>query len=106
MNREGCGYLGAGRVELLEHIDECGSIARAAKRMGMSYKTAWDAVEAMNNLADRPLVVRATGGKGGGGTQLTDLREAGDRRLPTHGSRASAIPGPYGGWRERFRSDQ
>jgi len=72
LNRKGCGYLGAGRVELLEHIDECGSIARAAKRMGMSYKTAWDAVEAMNNLADRPLVVRATGGKGGGGTQLTD----------------------------------
>ena len=72
LNRKGCGYLGAGRVELLEHIDECGSIVRAAKRMGMSYKTAWDAVEAMNNLADRPLVVRATGGKGGGGTQLTD----------------------------------
>jgi molybdate transport system regulatory protein len=72
LNREGHGYLGAGRVELLEQVDECGSISQAARRIGMSYKTAWDAVEAMNNLADRPLVARATGGKGGGGTQLTD----------------------------------
>lgn len=72
LDREGHGYLGAGRIELLEHIGECGSISQAAKRIGMSYKTAWDAVEAMNNLADRPLVVRATGGKGGGGTQLTE----------------------------------
>jgi molybdate transport system regulatory protein len=72
MNRAGQGYLGANRIELLECIDACGSITQAAKRIGMSYKTAWDAVEAMNNLADRPLVVRATGGKGGGGTHLTD----------------------------------
>ena len=72
MNRQGCGYLRADRIDLLERIDECGSITQAAKRIGMSYKTAWDAVEAMNNLADRPLVVRATGGKGGGGTCLTD----------------------------------
>lgn len=72
LNREDRGYLGAGRIELLERIGECGSITQAAKRMGMSYKTAWDAVEAMNNLAEWPLVVRAVGGKGGGGTQLTD----------------------------------
>ena len=72
LNREGHGYLGAGRIALLEHIDECGSISQAARRIGMSYKTAWDAVEAMNNLAERPLVVRATGGKGGGGTHLTE----------------------------------
>ena len=58
LDREGHSYLGAGRIELLEHIGECGSISQAAKRIGMSYKAAWDAVEAMNNLADRPLVVR------------------------------------------------
>jgi molybdate transport system regulatory protein len=40
--------------------------------MGMSYKAAWQAVDAMNNLADKPLVERAAGGKHGGGTQLTD----------------------------------
>jgi molybdate transport system regulatory protein len=37
----------------------------------MSYKGAWDAVDTMNNLAGEPLVVRLTGGKGGGGTTLT-----------------------------------
>ena len=39
--------------------------------MGISYKSAWDAVEAMNSAAGSPLVARSTGGKGGGGTQLT-----------------------------------
>ena len=39
--------------------------------MGMSYKAAWQAVEAMNNLSEQPMVSRQTGGKHGGGTTLT-----------------------------------
>lgn len=62
---------GPGRVELLARIAECGSITRAAKAMKMSYKAAWDAIDSMNNLAGEPLVERLTGGKGGGGTRLT-----------------------------------
>ncbi|OOG25216.1 molybdenum-dependent transcriptional regulator [Thioalkalivibrio denitrificans] len=65
------GFLGAGRIELLERIGETGSISAAARSMGMSYKAAWDAVEAMNNLAEQPLVIRQAGGKRGGGTRLT-----------------------------------
>jgi molybdate transport system regulatory protein len=61
----------ADRIALLAKIGETGSITAAARAVGMSYKGAWDAVDAMNNLADEPLVVRAAGGKGGGGTQLT-----------------------------------
>jgi molybdate transport system regulatory protein len=38
----------------------------------VSYKAAWDAVDAMNNLAPAPLVETATGGRGGGGARLTD----------------------------------
>jgi len=64
-------FLGKGRIELLEQIGETGSISKAAKAMKMSYKAAWDAVDAMNNLAEEPLVERSTGGKGGGGTHLT-----------------------------------
>jgi len=64
-------FLGKGRIELLERIEETGSITNAAKAMKMSYKAAWDAVDAMNNLAEQPLVERAKGGKGGGGTHLT-----------------------------------
>ena len=65
-------FLGKGRIELLEQIEHTGSISKAAKAMKMSYKAAWDSVDAMNNLAERPLVERATGGKGGGGTHLTE----------------------------------
>ena len=63
---------GAGRVELLTHIAAHGSITQAAKAMGMSYKAAWDAIDAMNQLAGEPLVERLVGGKGGGGTTLTE----------------------------------
>lgn len=64
-------FLGSDRIELLEKIRELGSITGAAKAVGISYKTAWAIVDTMNNLADKPLVVRMTGGKGGGGTHLT-----------------------------------
>ena len=64
-------FLGDTRIRLLEAIDRLGSITRAAKLVPLSYKAAWDAIDAMNNLAAQPLVVRSTGGKNGGGTQLT-----------------------------------
>ena len=64
-------YLGDDRIHLLEKIDELGSITKAAKDVGISYKTAWDTINMINNLADKPLVDRLTGGKGGGGTSLT-----------------------------------
>lgn len=58
-------------LELLERIDASGSISAAASAMGMSYKAAWEAVEAINNLSEQPLVERKTGGQKGGGTTLT-----------------------------------
>jgi molybdate transport system regulatory protein len=64
-------FLGGDRINLLEKIDELGSITKAGKAVGISYKTAWDAVNLINNLAEKPLVDRMTGGKGGGGTSLT-----------------------------------
>ena len=66
---------GIDRVELLAQIGATGSITAAAKAVGMSYKGAWDAVEAMNNLAGEALVVRSTGGRGGGGARLTPRAE-------------------------------
>ncbi|AKU21742.1 MULTISPECIES: TOBE domain-containing protein [unclassified Massilia] len=62
---------GPDRVALLAAIAEHGSITKAAKAIKMSYKAAWDAIDAMNNLAGEPLVERLAGGKGGGGTHLT-----------------------------------
>ena len=64
-------FLGGDRIALLEKIDELGSITKAAKAVGISYKNAWDTVNLINNLAEKPLVNRSAGGKGGGGTSLT-----------------------------------
>ena len=71
LHKEDQKFLGGDRICLLEQIDELGSISKAAKAVGISYKTAWDLVNMINNLADKPLVDRLAGGRGGGGTTLT-----------------------------------
>ncbi len=59
------------RIALLKQIAQTGSISQGAKNAGISYKSAWDAINEMNTLSEHPLVDRATGGKGGGGAILT-----------------------------------
>ena len=63
--------LNDNRIRLLEAIGECGSLSQAAKHIQISYRSAWDALDEMNNLSEIPLVHRSVGGKNGGGTQLT-----------------------------------
>lgn len=75
LRTDGETLAGAARIALLAAIGETGSITAAAKAVGLSYKAAWEAVDAMNNLAGVALVVRSTGGKGGGGTTLTPRAE-------------------------------
>jgi molybdate transport system regulatory protein len=65
-------FFGPGRVELLQRIDETGSIRQAAADMGMSYKKAWEMVTMVNKQAVRPLVVPKVGGEKGGGSVITD----------------------------------
>jgi molybdate transport system regulatory protein len=71
LNRADHKFLGGEQIALLEQIDQLGSITKAAKAVGISYKTAWDTLNTINNLAEKPLVDRLTGGKGGGGSSLT-----------------------------------
>lgn len=63
------------RIELLIAVKRTGSISKAAKEVPMSYKAAWEAIEAMNNLSTTPIVQRETGGVGGGGTKITPYGE-------------------------------
>ncbi|STD42189.1 Transcriptional regulator modE [Edwardsiella tarda] len=63
------------RIELLKQVRHTGSISQGAKLAGISYKSAWDAINEMNQLADEEIVARATGGKGGGGARLTRYGE-------------------------------
>lgn len=65
-------FLGKGRVELMEKIIEHGSISKAAKEMGMTYKKAWELINSMNSQSAKPLVLTQTGGGGGGGAVVTE----------------------------------
>jgi len=64
--------LGPGKAELLERIQQTGSIAAAGRSMAMSYKRAWMLVETMNAAFCEPLVASSRGGAKGGGAYLTD----------------------------------
>lgn len=61
------------QIDLLNAITTSGSISGAARAVGVSYKTAWDRIDAMNNLSSKALVARSAGGARGGGTRLTDF---------------------------------
>ncbi len=65
--------MGPGKADLLQAIEDEGSITGAARRMGMSYRRAWLLIEVMNNSFRGPLVETARGGRRGGGARLTPL---------------------------------
>lgn len=60
------------RIDILQKIDQCGSISEAARLSGISYKAAWQAIETLNSLASEDLVVKFVGGSHRGGASLTD----------------------------------
>lgn len=66
------GRIGPGKIDLLEAIDREGSISAAGRALGMSYKRAWDLVDATNRLLGVAVVQASTGGYRGGGATLTD----------------------------------
>jgi molybdate transport system regulatory protein len=68
---DGKRFFGPGPVELLELIAETGSIRKAAKAMGMSYKKAWDIVNRINGLGAAPFVRTSIGGEDGGGSTIS-----------------------------------
>lgn len=68
--------IGPGKAALLETIAATGSIAAAARDMGMSYKRAWLLVETLNAMFDAPLVESSRGGQGKGGAVLTGRGQA------------------------------
>ena len=65
------GRIGPGKIQLLEHIREHGSISAAGRAMEMSYKRAWDLVDEINRICRQSAVEPQTGGKNGGGAVLT-----------------------------------
>jgi molybdate transport system regulatory protein len=60
------------RVQLLQAVDQAGSISGAAEKMGVQYRLAWDRLEEMENGLGARLVERHVGGVHGGGAVLTE----------------------------------
>lgn len=69
---QGRAPIGRERIAMLEAVAEHGSITAAARALGLSYKTVWDGIDAINNLLPRPALIAQTGGRGGGGATLTE----------------------------------
>ena len=68
---KGAPAIGPGKAELIERIGKTGSISGAARAMGMSYRRAWQLVEALNRDFREPIVTTAIGGTRGGGAHVT-----------------------------------
>jgi molybdate transport system regulatory protein len=68
---KGAAAMGPGKAELIARIAQTGSISAAARAMGMSYRRAWQLVEALNLTFREPVVTTAIGGTRGGGAQVT-----------------------------------
>ena len=71
LSQEHIGSVGRERIKLLEAVGREGSISAAARAVGLSYKAAWDALDAMQNLVTKPLLEKKAGGRSGGGAVLT-----------------------------------
>ena len=63
--------LGPGKVALLKHLQQTGSILEAARHLDMSYMRAWKLIQTMNACFREPLVIAERGGKTRGGARLT-----------------------------------
>jgi molybdate transport system regulatory protein len=69
---EGGARIGPGKVSLLEAIAREGSIAAAARALGMSYPRALALIAQMEALTGAPVVERSAGGTRGGGASVTE----------------------------------
>lgn len=72
LEKNGRLFMDSNRVNLLCLVDQFGSLAAAARSMGLGYNSAWLWIIEMNRLSPRPLVVRSAGGVNGGYSVLTE----------------------------------
>lgn len=72
LTKRGVAVMGEREARLLDAVDRVRSIKDAAAEAGISYRTAWSAIQQMEQTLGRPMVVSRAGGPGGGATTLTD----------------------------------
>jgi molybdate transport system regulatory protein len=83
--------MGPGKARLVALIESRGSISAAAREMGMSYRRAWQLVDAINASFHQPVVITAVGGKRGGGAVVTDFGKRMVKAYHHMESKASAV---------------
>jgi len=71
LEKEGEVIAGSGKANLLEKIDELGSIQKAAEEMKMSYRHAWGFIKTIEKHSRAKFVETQVGGRDGGGARLT-----------------------------------
>ena len=72
LTKRGVSVIGEREARLLNAVDRVRSIKDAAAEAGISYRTAWSAIQQLEQALGRPMVVSRAGGPGGGATTLTD----------------------------------
>ena len=72
IEKDGEVVFSSAREELLKEIDREGSINKAAKKLGISYKKAWLLIKHMEERLGYPILEKKRGGVSGGGSKLTD----------------------------------
>lgn len=95
--------FGPGTHELLRHVEDTGSLHKAARIMGMSYTKAWHLLRKTEDHLGLALVTRRIGGATGGGTSLTpkgrDLLQRFDRFVAeTDAAMHEAFEAAFDGW--------
>ncbi len=83
--------LGPGKIDLLEAIEEHGSLTRAAASLGMSYRYAWLLVDDLKGSFTQPVTAATVGGKRGGGVELTPFGREVVRRYRAAYARIEAV---------------
>lgn len=73
LRNDGPSSVNGDRIRLLEAVAREGSISAGAKAVGITYKAAWDWLDALTNLFGQPMLDTRTGGKAGGGATLTPV---------------------------------
>jgi len=68
------GYVfGKGTLELLQGVEQKGTLSGAAEALGMSYRHAWGVIKRVERRLGRPVLKTRKGGRrGGGGAELTE----------------------------------
>ena len=63
--------FGQGKSALLKAIDETGSISKASRKIGISFRHGWGSITAVERRLGFKLIERSKGGKDKGGSCLT-----------------------------------